>query len=135
MVDISWNIKIRNTGPQNDVIAGCSLLDPNTDVELVPLPWWIIWNVPTGTAYGLTLTWHDANVPAGIYWAKARAWTSYSGTPTKLLDLKDGAGAIVGAVYSRETGLLHDWLDETGQPLIIESESISANIEEFIIKI
>ena len=94
MVDISWTIKVRNTGPQNDIIAGCSLLDPSTDEELVPMPWWIIWNTLTDEAWTVSLNWTSVSIPPGVYWAKARAWTSYSGTPTNILDLSNQDGAL-----------------------------------------
>ena len=86
MVDLSWTIKVRNTGPLHDIIAGCSLLNPNTGAELVPMPWWIIWNVPTGVVYTTSLTWSNVSIPAGTYLAKARAWGSYSGSPVKIFE-------------------------------------------------
>lgn len=135
MVDISWSIKVRNTGPQHDIIAGCSLLDPNTGEELVEMPWWIIWDVPTNNVWTTSLIWSNVNIPSGTYLAKARAWTSYSGSPTKIMDLATREGIVIGAVYQAGTGLLHDWLDEATQTLVVSPALVSADIEQFTITV
>jgi len=70
-VTLSYTIEATNTGIQHDLTCGCSLLDPSTGEELVMLPWWVIWNVPTGAGYGVTIN-ALGDIPAGTYQAKSK---------------------------------------------------------------
>lgn len=128
-VTISYTIDATNTGVQHDLICGCSLLDPNTGEELVMLPWWVIWNVPTGQGYRVTLS-ASGDIPTGTYLAKARAWENHSGG-TKIANLDS-----VGAVYQAGTGVLTGILDEATQTLVITGPAVvSAKINAFTIRI
>ncbi len=109
---ITYTIEAINTGIQHDLICGCSLLNPSTGEELVMLPWWVIWSVPTGAGYSVTLN-VTGDVPAGTYLAKTRVWKNYSGG-TKAGDLNS-----VGVFYQGGTGVLTGILDEATQTLVI----------------
>jgi len=130
-VTITYTIEAINTGIQHDLICGCSLLDPNTGEELYMLPWWVIWNVPTGQGYTVTIN-ATGDVVAGTYLAKARAWTDYT-AGTKAGDLDS-----VGILYQGGTGApLAPWLDEATQTLVISGVpgEVSATINTFTITI
>ena len=133
-VDLKWTIKATNTGDTHDLICGCSLLDPISGEELYPLPWWVVWNVPSGDNCTVPLTWTNVDIAPGTYLAKARAWTTYS-AGTKAIDLKTSDGTIVGIVYNADTGNCYDWLDEETQTLVISSAGVSAEINSFTITI
>jgi len=127
-VTITYTIEALNTGVLHDLTCGCSLLHPTTGEELVMLPWWVIWNVPTGGGYAVTIS-ASGDIPAGTYQAKARAWENYSGG-TKVGDLDS-----VGALYQAGTGVLTGILDEAVQTLVIGGAGISADITNFEITI
>jgi len=129
-VTISWTIEATNTGVQHDLTCGCSLLDPSTGEELVMLPWWVIWNVPTGQGYAVTIH-GSGDLPAGTYLAIAKAWENHSGG-TKVADLDS-----VGALYQAGTGALTGELDRATQTLIISpgATGVSAEINNFTITI
>jgi len=128
MATVRWITNIKNTGDVHDLIVGCSLLDPSSGEELVYFPWWRIFNVPSGNSGRVTID--VTGVPAGSYLGKCRAWTSYTGG-TKVADLIDTSGNIVGAVYQAGTGTLNaPILDEMTQNITI-SGGISADITEF----
>ena len=127
-VTITYVIKATNTGVQHDLTCGCSLLDPDTGDELVQLPWWVIWDVPTGGEYTVTVD-ASGDIPAGTYLAKARAWENHSGG-TWIYDLDS-----VGALYQAGTGTLSNALDESTQTLVIGATGISARIDNFTITI
>ena len=128
-VTISYTIEATNTGVQHDLTCGCSLLDPSTGDELVMLPWWVIWDVPTGNGYSVTIN-ASGDIPAGTYQAKARAWENHSGgTEVAPLD-------SVGMLYQAGTGSLTGILDEAIQTLVIgNGVAVSAVIDNFTIMI
>lgn len=128
-VTISYTIEATNTGVQHDLTCGCSLLDPSTGAELVMLPWWVIWSVPTGVGYAVTIN-ASGDIPAGTYLAKARAWENHSGgTEVAPLD-------SVGALYQAGTGVLTGILDEATQTLVIgNGVAVSAVIDNFAITV
>ena len=127
-VTITYLIEATNTGITHDLTCGCSLLDPYTGEELYAFPWWVIWNVPTGGGYAVTIN-ATGDILAGTYQAKARAWENYSGG-TKVDDLDS-----VGALYTG--GVLTGILDEAVQTLVIEEEPgvVSATIDTFVITV
>ena len=129
-VTITYAIEATNTGVLHDLTCGCSLLDPSTGEELVMLPWWVIWNVPTGQGYTVTIS-ASGDISAGTYQAKARAWENHSGG-TKVGDLDS-----VGALYQAGTGVLTGVLDEAVQTLVISGVpgEVSADITNFTITI
>ena len=127
-VTITYTIKATNTGAPHDLTCGCSLLDPNTGEELVMLPWWVIWDVPTGGQYTVTIQ-ASGDIPARTYLAKTRAWENHSGG-TKVSDLDS-----VGALYQAGTGVLTGILDEATQTLVIGPAAVSARIDDFTITI
>ena len=127
-VTISWTIEAYNTGIEHDLTCGCSLLDPNTGEELIMLPWWVIWNVPTGYGYSVTIT-ASGDAPARTYLAIAKAWETHSGG-TKVADLDS-----IGALYQAGTGVLTGELDAATQTLVINGPAVSARIDKFIITI
>jgi len=129
-VTLSYTIEATNTGIQHDLTCGCSLLDPSSGEELVMLPWWVIWNVPTGAGYGVTIN-ASGDIPAGTYQAKARVWENHSGG-TKVSDLDS-----VGALYQAGTGVLTGILDEAVRTLVISGVpgEIAAIIDNFTITI
>jgi len=128
-VTVSYTIEAINTGVQHDLICGCSLLDPNTGEELVMLPWWVIWNVPTNSGYGITIT-ASGDLAAGTYLAIAKAWENYS-EGTKVGDLDS-----IGEVYRGGTGSLTGELDAATQTLIIsENGGVSVVINNFTMAI
>jgi len=130
-VTITYAIEAVNTGVQHDLTCGCSLLDPNTGEELVMLPWWVIWDVPTGQGYIVTIT-ASGDIPAGTYQAKARAWADYT-AGTKAGDLDS-----VGILYQAGTGSCNPpILDEAVQTLVISGipGEVSARIDNFTITV
>jgi len=127
-VTIIYAIEAYNTGIQHDLTCGCSLLDPITGEELVMLPWWVVWNVPAGQGYTVTIT-ASGDIPAGTYQAIARAWENYSGG-TKVGDLDS-----VGALYEAGSGVLTGILDEAVQTLVIAPGAVSADITNFTITV
>ncbi len=128
-VKITYTIEAYNTGVMHDLTCGCSLLDPSTGEELVMLPWWTVWDVPTNQGYSITLS-VTGNIPAGTYQAKARAWENHSGG-TKVADLDS-----IGAIYQAGTGVLTGILDEAVQTLNIAGPAgVSATINNFSITI
>ncbi len=128
-VTITYTIVATNTGVVHDLTCGCSLLDPNTGDELVMLPWWVIWNAPTGGEYEVTIN-ASGDIAAGTYLAKARAWETHSGG-TKVGDLDS-----IGALYNGGTGILTGILSEATQTLIIgEGVGISATVDNLTISI
>lgn len=127
-VTISYTIEATNTGVQHDLTCGCSLLDPTGTEELVMLPWWVIWNVPTGVGYNVTIS-ASGDLPAGTYLAITRAWENYS-VGTKVGDLDS-----VGVLYQGGTGSLTGILDEATQTLVIGATGVSAVIDNFTITI
>jgi len=128
-VKITYTIEAYNTGVQHDLTCGCSLLDPYTGEELVMLPWWVIWNVPTNQGYSITLS-VTGDIPVGTYQAKARAWETHSGG-TKIGDLDS-----VGALYQAGTGVLTGILAEAVQTLVIAGPTVvSAEIGNFTITV
>ncbi len=129
-VTIIYAIDATNTGIQHDLTCGCSLLDPYTGEELVMLPWWVVWNVPTGVGYNVTVT-ISGDIPAGTYQAKARAWENHVGG-TKVGDLDS-----VGALYQAGTGVLTGMLDEATQTLVISGVpgEVAATINNFTITV
>ncbi len=129
-VSLVYTIQATNTGITNDLTCGCSLLDPSTGEELYMLPWWVIWNVPTGNTWTVEIT-ATGDIAAGTYQAKARAWENHVGG-TKLGDL-DG----VGALYQAGTGTLTGILDEAVKTLVIGEEpgEVSATIDTFTITV
>jgi len=133
-VTISYAIEAVNTGVAHDLICGCSLLDPNTGEELVMLPWWVIWNVPTGKGYNVTIN-ASGDVPAGTYTAIAKAWENYS-SGTKAGDLV-AEGVAIGALYQGGTGALTGELDRATQTLVISGVpgEVSVEINNFSISI
>ena len=133
-VTLTYVIKAINTGVAHDLICGCSLLNPNTGDELYYLPWWRIFNVPTGGQWTITIA-ASGDISAGTYLAIARAWETFSGG-TKVNDLRDDAsGAIVGALYQAGSGALTGILDEATQTLTIGVAGVSAEILNFSITI
>ena len=128
-VTISYIIEATNTGVQHDLTCGCSLLDPSSGEELVMLPWWVIFNAPTGGGYTVTIN-ASGDIPAGTYQAKARAWENHSGG-TKVGDLDS-----VGELYQAGTGVLTGILDEATQTLVIgNGVGVSAEISNFSISV
>ncbi len=127
-VTLTYAIEATNTGVQHDLTCGCSLLDPTTGEELVMLPWWVIWNVPAGQGYIVTIN-ASGDIAAGTYQAKARAWENYSGG-TKIGDLDS-----VGALYQAGTGVLTGILDEAVQTIVIAPAAVSARIDNFTITV
>ena len=127
-VTITYAIDVTNTGIVHDLTCGCSLLDPNTGEELFMLPWWVIWNVPTGKGYNVTIH-ASGDVTAGTYTAIAKAWENHSGG-TKVADLDS-----IGALYHGGTGVLTGELDRATQTLVISEAAISARINNFTINI
>ena len=127
-VRISYTIEATNTGVQHDLACGCSLLDPNTMEELVMIPWWVIWAVPTNVGYTVTIN-ASGDIPAGTYLAITRAWENYS-VGTKVTDLDS-----VGVLYQAGTGSLTGILDEATQTLVIGAVGVSAEINNFSITI
>ena len=128
MATLKWITSIKNIGIQHDLIVGCSLLQ--NGVEKVRFPWWVIFNVPSGNSWKVTV--NVTGAPAGTYLGKCRAWTGY--TPgNKIADLKDQEGNIVGAFYEAtwEDLLEPPILDEETQNITIPSVGISADITEF----
>ena len=128
-VTLTYAIEATNTGVLHDLTCGCSLLDPSTGEELVMLPWWVIWNVPTGGGYNVTIN-ASGDIPAGTYQAKARAWETHIYGGTKIDDLDS-----VGALYVG--GILTGILDEAVQTLVISGVpgEVSADITNFTITI
>jgi len=127
-VTLTYVIEAINTGIEHDLTCGCSLLDPISGEELVMLPWWVIWNLPTGQGYAVTIH-ASGDIPAGTYLAKARAWENHSGG-TKAGDLDS-----VGEFYQSGTGSLTGILDEATQNLVISATGVSAVINNFTIAI
>jgi len=127
-VTITYTIEAVNTGIMHDLTCGCSLLNPTTGAELVALPWWVVWNVPTGSGLSVTIN-VSGDLPAGTYLAKARAWENHSGG-TKISDLDS-----VGALYQAGTGVLTGILDEATQTLVIGVAGVSARIDNLTITI
>ncbi len=108
--------------------------DPTTGEELYPLPWWVIFNVPTGGQYNVEIN-ATGDVTPGTYQAKARAWTDYN-AGTKASDLVDSSGNIVGALYNGGTGSVNPpILDEAVQTIVIGQAVVSATIDNFTITI
>lgn len=133
-VTLTYKIIATNTGTQHDLICGCSLVDPSTGEELVMLPWWRIFNVPTGGQWIVTIA-ASGDIPARTYLAKARAWTGYT-AGTKAADLKDTAGNIVGILYQGGTGSCNPpILDEKSQTIVVGPAAISARIDTFTITV
>ena len=127
-VTLVYTIQATNTGTPHDLTCGCSLLNPTTGEELYMLPWWLIFNVPTGGQYTVEIT-ATGDIPAGTYQAKARAWETHVGG-TKISDLDS-----VGALYQAGTGTLTGILDEAVQTLVIGPAAVSATIDSFTITI
>jgi len=131
-VSLTYVTEVINTGIQNDLNVGVSLLDPDTGQELVMLPWWVIWDVPTGQGYNVTISGISGDIPAMTYLAKCRAWTDH--TPgTKVGDLDS-----IGVLYQAGTGSLHPpILDEATQTLVIPEVpgEIAAKINVFTITV
>ncbi len=132
-VTITYTTDVTNTGVPNDIIVGCSLLDPNTGEELVMLPWWAIFNVNTGTGIRNVGIIAGGDIPARTYLAKTRAWANRSGG-VKVNDISY-EGQIIGAIYQSGTGALTGILDEATQNLVISEGAISARIDSFLITI
>lgn len=134
-VTISYAIEATNTGVQHDLICGCSLLDPSTGEPLYDLPWWVIWNVPSGKAWNVTIQ-ASGDIQAGTYLAIAKAWENHVGG-TKVGDLKLGDGTIVGALYQAGTGTLTGELDRETKTLVVGEVpgEVSATIDNFTITI
>lgn len=131
MVQLIYYVDVTNTGIQHDVNIGVSLLNPTTGEELYPLPWFVIWNVPSGGRWKVTLTITGMDIVPGTYLAKCRAWTDYTpGTEAGYLD-------SVGVIYHGGTGLLHPpILDEATQTLVISPiEEVTAEINEFTVSV
>ena len=133
-VTLVYTIQATNTGTPHDLNCGCSLLNPTTGEELYPLPWWVIFNVPTGGQYNVEIN-ATGDVTPGTYQAKARAWTDYN-AGTKASDLVDSSGNIVGALYNGGTGSVNPpILDEAVQTIVIGQAVVSATIDNFTITI
>jgi len=134
-VTLTYVIKATNTGVAHDLICGCSLLDSSGETELYRLPWWVIWNVPTGNAWTVTIS-ASGDIPAGTYTAICRAWTGYT-IGTKAFDLKLPDGTVVGICYqaSDEDLMIPPALDEATQTLTIGVAGVSARIDDFNITI
>lgn len=133
-VTIRWTIKATNTGIPHDLICGCSLLDPSTGEALYDLPWWVIWDVPSGKRWSVPIG-VILDVVPGTYTAKCRAWAGYT-AGTKATDLKIADGTIVGIAYYGGTGLCNPpILDEAVQTLVIGQGAVSARIDDFAITI
>lgn len=124
-VEIRYEIIAYNLGIQHDLICNCRLVDAG-GTERYALPWWIIWNVPTGVAYRVALT-VLGDVVAGTYTAVARAWANSSGG-IKINDLDS-----LGAYYTE--GVLTGMLDEATQTITISEGAVSARIDQFTITI
>ena len=134
-VTITYAIKATNTGTPYDLTCGCSLLNPSTGEALYDLPWWVVWDVPTGNAWTVTIH-ATGDINAGTYQAKARAWENHVGG-TKVSDLRDSTGKVVGALYQAGTGTLTGILDEAVKTLVIGGEpgEVSARIDTFTITV
>ncbi len=126
-INLTYVTEVTNTGTQHDLAVGVSLLDPNTGEELVMLPWWVIWNVPTGITYTVTISDITGDIPARTYQAKCRAWENYSGG-VEIAPLDS-----VGALYQAGVGDLTGILDEAVQTLTIGAAGVSAEILNFSI--
>ena len=112
---ISYTTDVTNTGIQNDIIVGCSLIS-GTGQEIM-LPWWALFNIGTGGyVSGLQLS-ALGDIPAGTYTAITRAWKNRSGG-TKVQDIIID-GQVIGAVYQAATGSITGILDEETRSITI----------------
>lgn len=108
-VNIGYNPYVKNTGETHDLIVGCSVFT-TAENFVVDLYWFILYNMPAGASWqpifnGYLYT-GITGISAGNYLARCRAWKSYNLNPpspykaaTKLGDIKNSAGTVVGAIY------------------------------------
>lgn len=112
---ISYTTDVTNTGVQNDIIVGCSLIS-STGQEF-SLPWWVIFNAGTGGyVSGLQLD-SSGDIPAGTYTAITRAWKNRSGG-TEVQDIIFD-GQVIGVVYQAGSGSITGILDEETRSITI----------------
>ena len=136
MTQITYEIKVKNTGTQYDLIAGVSVFDNNWDF-VVDLPWFIIWDVPTGTQYTVTIpATLTSNLPTGNYYARARAWENYDLTGASEYGDLDSVGRayLGGSLYGTTPG---DGvcLDQMDKSFSVAAGQISAEINDLIITV
>jgi len=112
-----YKISVTNTGTTYDLIAGCTVFIgtvPQDGAEVATLHWFKIPNFSSGASATITIpTYFSGTMPEGDYVARARLWSGSSGG-TKVDDLVDGDGNVVGTVYQAGTGsLLTPILDQS----------------------
>ena len=104
-VNIGYNPYVKNIGVTHDLIVGCSVFTV-AEGWIIDLDWFVIYNMPAGASWepvftrGSYLYTGITGIPAGDYEAKCRVWKSYDLTgATKIYDIPDQDGNIVGAIY------------------------------------
>ncbi len=138
MVEIilDYTVKVRNLGVQHDIICGISLLDPSTEEELFRAPWWVIWDVPPGSAWTVGLQ-TPGDIPPATYTAVCRVWTGFI-PGIKIKDLIKADGTVVGIAYeaSWEDLLEPPILDEATKTFIVTpTGGVVQEIEQFTVTI
>ena len=138
-VNIGYNPYVKNTGATHDLIVGCSVFTDLGDNFVVDLFWFVLYDMPSGASWqpvfdGYLYT-GITGINAGNYMAKCRAWKSYNLTgATKLYDISDPDGNIVGAMY-REGAVYGDspgdgnYLDQISRAFTITEEVADVSMD------
>ena len=127
-------LKYSNSGA-HDVICGISLAKGGSGNYNIHAPWFVIFNAPTGTSIRVAIqNLSAAGLSQGTYDALACAGKTY--TPgTKVSDLVDGNGNVVGILYQAGTGSPHGFdpqvCSEKIGELVIGPAGVSAQIINF----
>ena len=87
-----YQVQVTNTGIQHDVVVGISLSVSGAESFTIDLPWFIIFNVPSGQGNIVTIGGIGQNLPEGNYDAICRAWTGATGG--NLLTPLDSVGEL-----------------------------------------
>lgn len=128
------SLKYTNSG-SHDVICGMRLAAGGSKNYNIFGPWFVLFNIPTQTPVNMVIpSISTAGISQGIYDALAIAGVSY--TPgTKLSDILDGEGNVIGIMYQANTGSLHEFSppvqsEKIGE-LIIGAPGVGAQIIDF----
>lgn len=133
---ITYEVVATNTGGMHDLIVGVSIFDNNWDL-VVDLPWFVIWDVPTGTEYTVTISATlTSPLPIGSYWARSRAWENYNLTDaTEYSDLDSVGKAYLGGQLYGETPGDGVYLDQMDKSFNVTAAGISVDITNLKITI
>ena len=134
MVNLTYAITAYNTGVQHDLIVGASIFDSGWNF-VADLPWWIIWDVPTGGGSKVTIS-GEISLSPGSYYVRARAWENYNLTGATEIGPLDSVGKVYvgGSVYGTTPG---DgvYLDQMDKSFNVGVGAVSADITDLQIVI